>query len=172
VRFHGLQSCVRPQDSAEALNRLAPIFMSCRKCPDRHRAGVIKLTFPTQPTTARSAYGGAIYVVREPADVMLPTITIARVAARGDDPGVSAAIVDQYLAARGDPVGSDRGGAWDAHVLSWLGTKYPFPVLPVRYEDSSRIHSACTSDLSFLGLERTDEEVAVAVSNSSFGRMR
>jgi len=64
-------------------------------------------------------------------------------------------------------------GAWDAHVLSWLGTKYPFPVLPVRYEDLlADTQRGARQICSFLGLERTDEEVAVAVSNSSFGRMR
>ena len=64
-------------------------------------------------------------------------------------------------------------GAWDEHVVSWLGTKYPFPVLPVRYEDLlADTQRGARQICSFLGLERTDEEIAQAVANSSFQRMR
>lgn len=182
VRFLVCNLVFGPQDSAAALNRLAPDIHELSAVPEPPTAPVfIKTHFPycsALPLAAHTA--AAIYVVRDPADVMLSNYHYSRRSdGRGDvaEPDPAASLqqyVDQYLAARGDPRWiRSRMGAWDEHVLSWLGTKYPFPVLPVRYEDllADTLRGARQIS-SFLGLERSAAEIQSAVSNASFERMR
>lgn len=178
VRFLVCNLAFGLQDSAAALNRLAPDIHELSAVPDPPTSLVfIKTHFPYSAALPLAAHtAAAIYVVRDPADVMLSNYHYSK---RSGGPGYDphAALqqyVDQYLEARGDPRWiKSRMGAWDEHVLSWLGTKYPFPVLPVRYEDLlANTHAGARQICSFLGLERSDAEIQSAVSNASFDRMR
>jgi len=176
VRFLVCNLAFGLQDSAEALNRLAPDIHELPQVPDPPTTPVfIKTHFPFSnelPLADHTA--AAIYVVRDPADVMLSNYHYSRRSGTEATNSSLRLYVDQYLASRGDPRWiHSRMGAWDEHVVSWLGTKYPFPVLPVRYEDLlADTQRGARQICSFLGLERTDREIAQAVANSSFQRMR
>jgi hypothetical protein len=181
VRFLVCNLVFGLQDSAAALNRLAPDIHELAEVPDPPTAPVfIKTHFPYSADLPLAPYtAAAIYVVRDPGDVMLSNYHYSRRSGGScndpDDPHASLQqYVDQYLAARGDPRWiKSRMGAWDEHVLSWLGTQYPFPVLPVRYEDLlADPQRGARQICSFLGLERTADEIDSAVANASFDRMR
>jgi Sulfotransferase domain len=182
VRFLVCNLAFGPQDSAAALNSLAPDIHELSEVPDPPTSPVfIKTHFPYSAALPLADHtAAAIYVVRDPADVMLSNYHYSRRSdgradAADPDPAVSLQqYVDQYLATRGDPRWiRSRMGAWDEHVLSWLGTKYPFPVLPVRYEDLlADTPRGAQQICSFLGLERSAAEIRSAVSNASFARMR
>jgi len=165
-----------PQESAAALNHLAP---------DIHELGdsfelpkeplFLKTHFPYHndlPLAAHSA--AAIYLVRDPGDVMLSNFHYAkRSGALPEDVALSH-YVDQYLTERGDRRWLKRGiGRWDDHVRSWLALKHPFPLLLLRYEDlvGDAAHGA-RQICAFLGLTRSPTEIEQAVAGASFTRMR
>jgi hypothetical protein len=182
VRFLVCNLAFGPQASAAALNHLAPDIHELSAVPELPTSPVFfKTHFPYSAALPLAAHtAAAIYVVRDPADVMLSNYHYSRRSdGRGDagQPDQAMSLqqyVDQYLQVRGDPRWiRSRMGAWDEHVLSWLGTKYPFPVLPVRYEDLlTDTPRGARQICSFLGLERSTAEIESAVSNASFQRMR
>jgi len=176
VRFLVCNLAFGLQDSAESLNRLAPDLHELPRVPDPPAAPVfIKTHFPYSAELPLAAHtAAALYVVRDPADVMLSNYHYSRRSGPESANNSLQQYVDQFLASRGDPRWiRSRMGAWDEHVVSWLGTKYPFPVLPLRYEDLlADTPGGARRICSFLGLERTDDEIEKAVANSSFSRMR
>jgi len=118
----------------------------------------------------------AIYVLRQPADVLLSNFHYAR---RSGANGAETReefdrYVDRFLENRGDPRWRQFGmGSWDEHVHSWIGIRQPFPVVSIRYEDlTADAPRTCRRLADFLKLVRSDEEIAQAVRNSSFERMR
>ncbi len=126
------------------------------------------------PLHARTA--GAIYVVRQPADVLVSNFHYAQRGTVGAEGARES--FDQYfesfLAHRGDPRWIGHGmGRWDENVQSWLAVSHPFPVLAVRYEDLKvdpvRV---CRQLAQLLKPSCTEREVVAAVENSSFERMR
>jgi hypothetical protein len=178
VRFLLCNLLFGPQDSAAALNRLAPDIHEFASTPEPPATPIfLKTHFPFSPALPLAAYtAAAIYVVRDPADVMLSNFHYSR---RSGTVGVEsqAALeqyVDQYLAAHGDPRWiKSRMGTWSDHVRSWLGVKHPFPVLTLRYEDLlADGHNGARQICSFLGLTRTAEQIARAVAGASFQRLK
>jgi hypothetical protein len=176
VRFLVCNLAFGLQDSAESLNRLAPDIHELPAVPEVPTTPVfIKTHFPFSPQLPLADHtAAAIYVVRDPADVMLSNFHYSRRSKTEAANNSLQQYVDQYLSSRGDPRWiQSRMGAWDEHVVSWLGTKYPFPVLAVRYEDLlADTQRGARQICSFLGLERSDAQIAQAVANSSFSRMR
>ena len=178
VRFLVCNLVFGVQDSAAALNHLAPDIHELPAVSDSPTEPVLMKThFPFSAALPLAACtAAAIYVVRHPADVMLSNFHYSRRAGSQTsvDPVALAHYVDEYLAARGAPRWLELGmGAWDDHVRSWLVTRHPFPVLPVRYEDLQRDALAGARNLcAFLGLDRSTEEMARAVGGASFERLR
>ena len=64
-------------------------------------------------------------------------------------------------------------GSWSDHARSWLGPDVPFPVHLVRYEDL-RHDAVATLEPVFaaIGLECTREQLAAAVEEARFERLR
>ena len=178
VRFLVCNLVFGGQDSAAALNRLAPDIHELAAVPDPPTEPVLMKThFPFSAALPLAACtAAAIYVVRHPADVMLSNFYYSRRdgSQTSADPAALAHYVDEYLAARGGPRWLELGmGAWDDHVRSWLATRHPFPVLPVRYEDLQRDALGSAQQLcAFLGLHRSTEEMARAAGDASFERLR
>jgi Sulfotransferase domain len=184
VRFLTCNLVYGLQDSATALNRLAPDIHELAAVPDAPSAlSFVKTHFPCSsdmPLAANTA--AAIYVVRDPADVMLSNFHYSQRSGAGQrsDTGIEPSAqalgqyVNQYVAARGDPRWiQSKMGTWDGHVRSWLEGSASFPVLALRYEDLladglGGAHKLCT----FLGLSRTAHEIQQAVAGASFRRMR
>lgn len=178
VRFLVCNLVFGVQDSAAALNSMAPDIHELAALPELPASPVFfKSHFPfsaTLPFAQRTA--AALYVVRDPADVMLSNFHYSRRSGTTvtDDDLMRKQYVDQYLAARGDPRWIDlKIGTWDDHVRSWLGVRHPFPVLPIRYEDLlADGQQAAQRICSFLGQSRTSAEIAQAVEGASFRRMK
>jgi hypothetical protein len=178
VRFLTCNLVYGIQDSATALSRLAPDIHELAAVPDAPSAlSFVKTHFPyssAMPLAANTA--AAIYVVRDPADVMLSNFHYAQRSGTEIEPSAQslAQYVDQYVAARGDPRWiHSKMGTWDEHVRSWLEGSASFPVLALRYEDLladglGGARKLCT----FLGLSRTAHEIEQAVVGASFRRMR
>ncbi len=178
VRFLACNLVFGPQDSAAALNRLAP---DIHELPGRLEAPAapmfLKTHFPFSSVLPNAeCTAGALYIVRHPADVMLSNFHYVRRRGgpNGDDRAAFSRYLDRYLAARGDPRWIDlKMGRWDEHVRSWLGVQHPFPVLPLRYEDLlAGPERGARQICAFLGLTRSDAEIERAVAGASFGRMR
>jgi hypothetical protein len=178
VRFLVCSLIFGPQDSASALNRLAPDLHELAELPTQLPPRLLMKTHfafsERMPLAAATA--GAIYVVRQPADVMLSNFHYARRsgATEADDEAALERYVEEFIAARGDPRWLQRGmGSWEENVRSWIGAPLPFPVLPLRYEDLLADPIEGASRLrGFLGVQCSDEQLARAVAASSFERLR
>lgn len=178
LRFLACNLAFGVQDSAASLNRLAPDIHEFRTIPEPPTAPLfMKTHFPysrAMPLAACTA--AAIYIFRDPADVMLSNFHYSRRdgSQTSADAAALAQYIDQFLATRGTPRWIELGmGAWDDHVRSWLATPHPFPVLPMRYEDLLRDpFSGARRLCEFLGLNRSVEEIGSAVTGASFERLR
>lgn len=177
LRFLVCNLVFGPQDSAAALNYLAP---------DVHELGqplavpstriLLKTHFPFGPVLPLGACtAAAIYVVRHPADVLLSNFHYAqRSGNAAGEAGAFDAYAAEYLAHGGDPRWIRLGiGRWDDNVRSWLGSDHGFPVLPVRYEDLlADPFRGAERVCRFLGLTKSPAEIERAVAGASFERMR
>jgi hypothetical protein len=178
LRFLACNLVFGPVDSASLLNRLAPDIHELGPAPEPPRQPVFLKTHflhsPLLPLGKHSA--AAIYVVRDPADVMLSNYHYAmrRGAVSADDGDGLSRYVDRYIAAHGDPRWVELGiGSWQDNVCSWRQAGKDFPVLWVRYEDMlADATVVATSLCKHLGLERSPDEIARAVAGTTFERMR
>ncbi len=166
------------QDSAAALNTLIPdVHEMGPELAGFSGAGFMKTHFEfsaQRPAFSRTA--AAIYIVRNPADVLASNFHYSQRSAGNTDDSRDA--FDQYFEAfirhRGDPRWAQLGmGSWDGNVRSWLATPQAFPVVKIRYEDMSAnpIHVAQML-ATLLRPALTTEKIKEAVRDSSFERMR
>ena len=179
VRFLVCNLAFGPVDSAATLNRLAPDIHELGAAVEPPSAPVfMKTHFPYSDALPLAGHtAGAIYVLRDPADVMLSNYHYAKrsgAAAGDDDEAALDRYLDTFIAAHGDPRWLKLGmGSWQDHVRSWLGVKHPFPVLRIRYEDLLADGIQVAGSLCrALGLARGAEDLAMAVAAASFESMR
>jgi len=179
VRFLTCSLVFGPLDSAAALSRLAPDLHELRTVPEPpEQIFLMKTHFLCSqrlPLLAQTA--GAIYVVRDPADVMLSNFHYSQRSIAAAPPPTASLFdryVDAYIRERGDPRWRSLGmGSWEESVRSWVDAPHPFPVLLVKYEDLLEDTGGVVSAIGrFLGLTCTPEQVAMAVASASFERMR
>jgi hypothetical protein len=177
LRFLICNLAFGPVESAADLNELAPDLHELRADPNfAGQRILLKTHFPRSPRlpfVERSA--AAVYVVRDPADVMLSNFHYSmRSAGTANAAADLPAYLERFLAARGDPRWVQLGmGTWEENVRSWLEPARDFPILRLRYEDMlANTQQAAGTLCQFLGLPRTAGEIATAVSASSFSRMR
>ena len=177
VRFMACNLLFGRQESASALAAFAPDIHETGNSAAAIPSGLLKTHFafsPSLPCAERTA--AAIYVVRDPADVLASNFFYAQRSAPGSDdsPAAFDRYFDKFVENRGDPRWISHGmGSWEDNVLSWLKTPHPFPVLRIRYEDlSADPAGACRAIAALLRPASTDEELRQAVLNSSFSRMR
>jgi len=178
VRFLACNLLYGPQQSASALNALAPdIHESGRQLVTAAYRGLVKTHFaysPELPLAQRTA--AAIQIVRDPADVLASNFHYAR--RRGDDLGDARTAFDRYVEAfilhRGDPRWIRFGmGTWEENVTSWLEARHKFPVLSLKYEDmAANPRQACRSLAQLLRPTASPDEIEQAIANSTFERMR
>jgi len=140
-------------------------------------AAVMKTHFAFSPALPYvECTAAAIYVVRDPADVLASNFFYSRRSAGGSDvsPEAFGAYAEAFIEHRGDPRWRELGmGSWPENVAGWLNASHPFPVLRIRYEDM--IADALTAGRSIARVLKpgsVDAEIAEAVGNSSFQRMR
>jgi hypothetical protein len=178
VRFMACNLLYGPQESAAALNTLAP---------DIHEMGAA-VNGPAPASLLKTHFGfsaqlpyadqtaAAIYVVRDPADVLVSNFFYSQRSGPQFDasPDAFNRYVDAFVEHRGDPRWIERGmGSWEDNVRSWLTSPRPFPVLKLRYEDmTADPETACRGLAEILRPDSSDADIRQAVQSSSFQRMR
>jgi hypothetical protein len=165
------------QESAAALSLLAPDIHEAGPDVGRFPGGLLKTHFVYSerlPLVERTA--AAVYVVRNPADVIASNYHYARRSGRdrGDTPAAFDQYFEGFLKHRGDPGWAQLGmGTWEENLRSWLDGSRPFPVLCIRYEDLvADARPAARALVRMLRPAISEQEIAQAVENSSFQRMR
>jgi hypothetical protein len=178
VRFLACNLLFGRQESAQSLNTLVPDIHEMVEAPALPaHSGLYKTHFPFSPQLPSAAStAGAIYVVRDPADVLISNFFYAqRSTERVDESAASFDLyVENFIQERGDRRWIDLGmGTWEDNVRSWLDAALPFPVVMIRYEDLvSDPRSASRRIADLLKPESTASDIAEAVRNSSFQRLR
>jgi hypothetical protein len=177
VRFMLCNLLYGRQESASALDTLAPDIHETAAVGILPSADVLKTHFafsPKLPYAAQTA--AAIYVVRDPADVLVSNFFYSQRSERQGDvtPAAFNRYFDAFVAHRGDPRWLELGmGGWEDNVRSWLQAPLPFPVLQIRYEDMvGDSMTACREMANLVRPESSESEIIQAVQNSSFERMR
>jgi hypothetical protein len=178
VRFMACNLLFGRQESAASLNTLAPDVHELGGALDSSGpSGLLKTHFaftPRLPFADRTA--AAIYVVRDPADVLASNFFYSKRSERLAEASQSEfnEYVNLFLRHRGDPRWTLLGmGSWEDNVRSWLNTPVDFPVLRLRYEDMvDDPMSACKAIARLLRPESPRADLKQAVENSSFERMR
>ncbi len=177
VRFLACNLLHGRQESASTLNLLVPdVHELGSHLVTSAYAGLVKTHFAFSsriPLADRTA--AAVYVVREPADVLISNFHYARRSAGGPEGALAFdEYVDAFIHHRGDPRWIQHGmGSWEENVRSWLDARHPFPVLRLKYEDM--VADPTAGGLALARLIRPNSSAAdihEAVSNSSFQRMR
>lgn len=178
VRFLACNLLFGRQESAATVSLLAPdIHEMGEALITGSHAGLVKTHFvysPTLPLLERSV--GAIYVVRHPADVLVSNFYYAqrRAAIDAHSPAAFDRYFEEFVVSRGDPHWKSLGmGTWEENVRSWLQSQRTFPVAAIRYEDLCADPLRVARMLAqLLRPTSTEKDVAQAMENSSFSRMR
>jgi aryl sulfotransferase len=178
VRFLVCNLLYGRQESAAALAELVPdLHEWAGPSQNAPSAGLLKTHFPFSSALPQvECTAAAIYVVRDPADVLVSNFFYSMRSEHNAD--VSPAALDRYVESfaehRGDPRWHAAGmGTWDENVASWLKTPLPFPVLRIRYEDMAADPvTAARAIARLLDVDRDDAAITQAVQDSSFRRMR
>jgi len=177
VRFLACNLLFGPQSSAAALNVMAPDIHEWGSHRLADHSGLVKTHFcysTTLPLLERTA--AAIYVVRQPADVLLSNFHYAQRATGGAT--ASRVAFDRYVEVfrqhGGDPHWIERGmGSWEANVRGWLDASRAMRVLTIRYEDLQQNPQRIGTLLAALfGLQRSSQQIEEAVSKASFANLR
>jgi hypothetical protein len=115
----------------------------------------------------------AIHIVRHPRDVLLSALNYRRLGGMDEKALPAARYADLFIRSGGDPDWLAQGfGTWAQHANSWRSTDR-FPVLALRYEDlKSDAAGELGRMLTFLGIDRTAEQIATAAKSASFEAMR
>lgn len=116
--------------------------------------------------TYRDEYKRAIYLVRDPRDVVLSEFAFQT--ARGWVDGDFQTYLEGFLR------GEVNGFAWRDHVRSWLAAADRSPDIRVYRYDELRKSTlpVLTSLLEFLGVQVSPETISQAVSNNSLQEMK
>jgi hypothetical protein len=177
ARFLACNLIFGRQESAAALSILAPDVHESGALIASSTAGLLAKTHfafsSRMPFNNRTA--AAVYLVREPADVLISNYHYSR---RGGEESDTQKAFDDYvetfIRSRGDPRWIEFGmGSWEDNVRSWLDPRHPFPVLRLRYEDLVCDPIRCCESLArLIRPNSSPDEIRQAVSSSSFQRMR
>lgn len=118
-----------------------------------------------QPLHNMDVTAGAIYIVRNPLDVVLSVanhfgITVDEAIAQLANPSTGTALTDLHV--------PEFHSSWSIHVESWTGAPSP-NLLVLRYEDLLAEPRRYFGRVAkFLGLRPPEERLARAIRNSSF----
>jgi aryl sulfotransferase len=177
------------QESAAALNGLAPdvheLLAAANATPAADGAPTADGAPPAELLKTHFALSeglpyldrtrAAIYIVRDPADVLTSNFfySMRSMGSADASPAAFDAYLEEFIEHRGDPRWIERGmGSWEDNVRSWRSAA-GFPVLGLRYEDMiAEPLAAGRAIAALLRPQATDSEVREAVQNSSFERMR
>ncbi len=146
-----------------------------RKIPDVYKNTRNQLLRTRRPRILKSheyfdpRYKKVIYIVRDPRDVAVSYYHFARKYKKIEDGYPLERYIARFIAGEVDDYGS-----WKENVASWLAARQGTDsFLLLRYEDMlENTAGELVKVASFLGIERSPEQVARAVELSSADRMR
>lgn len=134
---------------------------------------------PDLPMLSNTA--GAIYIVRDPLDVMMSNLNYyllnnGQIGSMGSEEisTLASRYMEAYIHNGGDPRWRKINyGSWREHVESWTANDLGIPVKLIRYEDLlSDTLNVVRDAAAFAGVGLTEERLAVAIELSSFENMR
>jgi hypothetical protein len=178
LRFLACNLVFGEVDSAATLSRLAPdLHEQDSRFEPPAQVLLMKTHFPySSGLRFAGLTAAAIYVLRDPADVMLSNFHygMRSGAMAGDAAVLFERYVDAFIEARGDPRWIKLGmGSWEDNVRSWLRPGQAFPMLRLRYEDLLTDGMTVAGHLCrCLGITRSAEQQRMALDAASFERMR
>lgn len=121
------------------------------------------------PTIDSKSAVGAIYVVRNPLDI------VASLAAHLDvslDEAIERMGMENCVFSPSDSVAPEFWGSWSQNVGSWTGQQNP-GIMPVRYEDMLSMPKAVFRAVAdFIHQPATDQQLSTAIRLSSFKRLK
>jgi hypothetical protein len=177
VRFLACNLLFGRQETASGLNALAPdvhelLAAGVTAAPQ----GLVKTHFALSAGLPHhNATKAALYVVRDPADVLVSNFFYSRRSSASSDTSAQAfdGYVEEFIDRRGDPRWAALGmGSWDDNVSSWRDVA-AFPVEVLRYEDMlADPLTAARRVAALVRPEAGEREIEAAVGDSSFERMR
>jgi aryl sulfotransferase len=178
VRFLACNLLFGRQESAQSLSALVPDIHemgAAAQVPDDSR--VYKTHYPfSAKLPSAVATVGAVYVVRDPADVLISNFFYSQRSAEHLDDSTASfnSYIENFIQHRGDRRWIELGmGTWHENVRSWFDASLPFPVVKIRYEDMvSDPEGACWRIADLVKPGCTAADISEAVRNSSFQRMR
>jgi hypothetical protein len=116
----------------------------------------------------RSAYGRALYLVRDMRDVVISEYHFQQLWQLYD--GSFPDFIGDFLAGR-----VNRYGTWESHTNSWLDAQEAAPsrILLIRFDDLRyETRATLTRILTYLGAPASDEVIAQAIDNNTTHKMR
>lgn len=125
---------------------------------------------------------GAVYIVRNPIDVMesnqnfafLRSGSLRKEASEADIAKAAAKFVDEFIEHGGHARFRQFNiGSWEEHVRSWTWPDIAFPRHVLRYEDlKARPEDEMAKLARFLSIRRSDAQIEAAVAASTKAKMR
>ncbi|XP_012673451.2 sulfotransferase 2B1-like [Clupea harengus] len=131
------------------------------------RRMVSHMPYELMPPSFFSSKAKAIYVARNPKDVLVSSFFFHQMATFLDDPGTFDEFVDTFLA------GQVLFGKWTDHVKSWRKADLGDRILYVTYEEMVKDLKGVVRRFSdFLGQKMSEETLEQVVSHCSFNTMK
>ena len=150
--------------SFAAVNRAIPGIGRHFRAPQLvHEARLIQTHEPY-----RSAYGRAIYLVRDVRDVVISEYHFQQLWRLYD--GSFPDFIGDFLAGR-----VNRYGSWVSHTNSWLDAQAAAPehTLLIRFDQlRNKTQATLVRILAFLGISASDEAISQAIANNTIRKMR
>ncbi len=121
------------------------------------------------PTIDFASTVGAIYVVRNPLDIVASLAGHLEISL---DVAIDRMGMDNCIVTPNDLLAPEFWGSWSQNVGSWTGEPNP-GILPVRYEDMLSMPQAVFRTVAnFVRQPASDEQLSRAIQLSSFKRLR
>ncbi|KAG7266646.1 hypothetical protein CRUP_032324 [Coryphaenoides rupestris] len=131
------------------------------------RVMVTHLPYGMVPRSFGNSKAKAIYVTRNPKDVMVSSYHFHKMAAFLDDPGTFQEFMDKFL--KGEVI----LGKWTDHVKSWRHADLGERILHVTYQEMVQNLRGTLGEFSrFLGTQLSDETLQAIAEHCCFKNMR
>uniref|UniRef100_A0A3B4ELB0 Sulfotransferase n=1 Tax=Pygocentrus nattereri TaxID=42514 RepID=A0A3B4ELB0_PYGNA len=142
----------------------AVLFLDKLSAP---RTMVSHMPYPLMPPTFSSSKAKAIYIARNPKDVLVSSFYFHQMASFLDDPGTFEEFMDKFLA------GQVLFGKWTDHVKSWRNTDLGDRIFYITYEELIQdLRGALERMLRFLGRQMSEEALDRVTEHCLFKNMK
>lgn len=131
------------------------------------RALVTHFPYHLMPASFNQSKAKAIYVMRNPKDILVSFYFFHQMAGFLEDPGTFDEFLDKFLE------GKLVFGKWTDHIKSWRNTNLGDRIMYITYEEMKEdLPAAVRRIASFLGKNLSDETIIKIAENCSFKAMK